>query len=1004
MLTAASFLDGALTIESEVGESDVVQVSSPTDDILRIEVGNGDTFNLGEGITGDPNFSLNTDGNILDINVGESGISLASAEFKLGDQDDNITFDSGNGVIEFRVYGGDGDDSADASQISNLVTLIGGNGDDVLYGGSNNDTIYGGNGNDEINGFGGDDYLVGDGQIEVSITNLQLENGAILTPAFFATTDGVYDFFNEGSAASANLERLAEDGITAERIAAALNSGGVSEAVSTSDGIILPGESRSVEFLADSQEPLAQYLSFASMVIPSNDAFIGNDDPQLLDLFDGNGNLIQRTGAGAFIVSGSQVWDAGTEVNDEIVENTAGLGQMAPNTGESENGTISQHPGFLGSNSLGGELGNILTARPNADFTIPGSNIASIEIRSDEGNDIIYGGAGNDQILGGGGDDILVGGDNADEIHGGAGNDILEGGGQIEITITNLQEEDGGLLTPVFFATTNGIYDFFDVGSAASESLERLAEDGNVGPRIDAALASGGVFEALATDGGPIGPGESRSLTLTATNSNELTQYLSFASMFIPSNDAFIGNDDPTQIDLFDSMGDLIQRFGGSAIIISGDEVYDAGTEANDEIPENTAALNQSAPNTGETEGGVIRQHEGFQGSVRLGGVTGNILTARPNADFTAPGSNVLQIEVWSNDGDDILIGGDGDDMIDGSLGIDTTENHFAESAARVIVSGTEESIQINDISRSRDELQNVEIVDLNSGNENDRYVVRSIAAAGVNQLNINAGNGRNVINAGKADTALNIVTGDGNDIVRGGSQDDAILTNGGSDFVFGNGGDDEIDAGNGRNRVFGNNGNDSITTGDGHDEIFGGNGDDAIDAGNGRNRIQGGSGDDQIISGDGIDSVLAGAGDDYVNSGRGNDNVVGGSGNDILLGEAGRDLIRGGAGRDLIFGGIGLDNVFAGRDDDIITSGSTSLMEAELMLVRDIWTADDSYDDRLAQLTDPDNGLGVVLDSTTLTSDGDRNLIFGQGQRDLFFASLVDNLFRANDEELILI
>ena len=284
----------------------------------------------------------------------------------------------------------------------------------------------------------------------------------------------------------------------------------MNQAVATSGGPIAPGESRTITLLADSLNELTQYLSYTSMVIPSNDAFIANDDATEIAIFDEFGNVIQRTGANAHFVLGEEVWDSGTEVNDEIPANTAALAQAAPNTGVTENGVVHRHPGFQGSAGFGGAIGNILTARPNADFTLPAAQLASIEITSEDGNDSLYGGEGNDSLLGGTGDDLLVGGAGSDELRGGDGNDTLEGGGQIQVTVTNLQAADGALVTPVFLATTDGVYDFFNVGEAASPGLERLAEDGDTQPRIDAALASGGVHQAVATSGGPIAPGGTR--------------------------------------------------------------------------------------------------------------------------------------------------------------------------------------------------------------------------------------------------------------------------------------------------------------------------------------------------------------------------------------------------------------------------------------------------------------------------------------------------------------
>src|SRR5262245_19138782 len=101
----------------------------------------------------------------------------------------------------------------------------------------------------------------------------------------------------------------------------------------------------------------------------------------------------------------------------------------------------------------------------------------------------------------------------------------------VRVTITNLQPADGVFLTPVFFATHNGMFGQFDPGAPASVGVERIAEDGNTGPHIAAALASGHVFQAMATAGGPIAPGQSRTVVLDVDRSNPLTPFLRFLSM-----------------------------------------------------------------------------------------------------------------------------------------------------------------------------------------------------------------------------------------------------------------------------------------------------------------------------------------------------------------------------------------------------------------------------------------------------------------------------------------
>lgn len=1119
----------------------------------------------------------------------------------------------GSQIASIQIENNDGDD-----------LLIGGRGNDVLRGGDGNDTLIGGFGDDELDGGNGDDELIGGGQIEVTVTNLQQADGALLTPFFLATQDGVYDFFDVGGTASGSLEQLAEDGAVGGRIDAAINSGGVGEALATPGGPIQPGDSRTVTFYANNADALTRYLSFASMVIPSNDAFIGNDDPLAIDLFDADGNLIQRVGEGAFIVTGDSVYDAGTEVNDEVPENTAALAQAAPNTGVTENGIIRQHEGFQGSQRLGGATGNILTARPNADFTIPGSQIASIQIGTTlDGNDILRGGAGNDRLSGTEGDDTLIGGEGDDFADGGVGNDVIHGdsgfdqlsggdgddtvvggsdedvlfgdagndtliggfgddlleggdgddkligGGQIEVTVTNLQQADGALLTPFFLATQNGVYDFFDVGGASSASLERLAEDGAVGPRIEAALNSGGVGAAQATGGGPIQPGSSRTVTFYADSTNDLTQYLSFASMVIPSNDAFIGNDDPLALDLFDAAGNLIQRVGDGAVIITGEDVYDAGTEVNDEVPSNTAALAQAAPDTGVTENGVIRQHEGFQGSERLGGATGNILTARPNADFTLPGAEVASIQVTSLDGDDILVGGAGDDLLQGNegddvleggigddelfggvgdddllgdegddllaggsgtdtidggegldtnsfagigLGVtatvnadgtgtasygavneaftgienltgsdnddvltavgggvhildggqgndllnggpnttliggegaDTTTLDFGTSAVFLDVFSSDGELQlIERFSGARQTVSGFEQLVLETGDLRDVFRIRDVAAAGVQRLTINAGAGDNFVNAWRADVAVDVTTGAGRDVVWTGTGDDNIFTGLGNDIVWSNTGNDVIDAGEGHNRIFAGDGNDTVTTGAGRDIIRSGSGDDRVDAGDGNNVVFGERGDDTVTTGSGRDWVsggygndvisvgagndivhgnngddvlngdggddwlLGGQGNDLLRGGDGNDRLKGHAGNDILLGNAGNDRLFGGGGRDLLFAGTGLDTLFGGSDDDILHAAETLLSEEELELVRDEWTSNRSYEERLANITgdgaaqDRLNGTAFV-NAATSADDSERDRLFGQFGLDAYFASIGDRSFARRLESL---
>ena len=395
----------------------------------------------------------------------------------------------------------------------------------------------------------------------------------------------------EGGMASAGLESIAEDGATGT-LGAEFEASGTGSAHATviSGGEIppfAPGASNAMTFALDGASPLSRYLSFASMVIPSNDAFVANGDPMAMEIFDEAGNFV----GAELIIVGGQVWDAGTEVNDEVPANTAFLEQAAPDTGDDEAGTVQLHLGFMAG-------GNVLTAYTGADFTAEGFEVLRITVTEAPPNPI-----------------------------------------NVKVELENLAPDEGNFLTPVWVAFHDGSFDIFDEGGIASAGLESIAEDGATGT-LGAEFEASGTGSAHATviSGGeipPFAPGASNAMTFALDGASPLSRYLSFASMVIPSNDAFVANGDPMAMEIFDEAGNFV----GAEIIILGTQVWDAGTEVNDEVPANTAFLEQAAPDTGDDEGGTVQLHQGFMAE-------GNVLTAYPAADFTAGGFEVLRITV----------------------------------------------------------------------------------------------------------------------------------------------------------------------------------------------------------------------------------------------------------------------------------------------------------------------------------------------------------------------
>ena len=204
------------------------------------------------------------------------------------------------------------------------------------------------------------------GQITVTVENLSPGNGTIHSPVWVGFHDGSFDTFDAGSAAPGYVEMVAEDGNPAGILG---SFAGYTSGVVFGPGdppIFQPGDTGTLQFDVDFSSDV--YLSFLSMVVPSNDAFIGNDDPMAFKLVD-NGVFTPLV----IDIPGSWVWDAGTEVNDEVPAHTGGLAQTSPNTGVTENGVIRLHEGYM-------DNGNILTALSGADFTIPDYDLARITV------------------------------------------------------------------------------------------------------------------------------------------------------------------------------------------------------------------------------------------------------------------------------------------------------------------------------------------------------------------------------------------------------------------------------------------------------------------------------------------------------------------------------------------------------------------------------------------------------------------------------------------------
>ncbi|MGF7171961.1 hypothetical protein FHS91_003664 [Sphingobium xanthum] len=147
-------------------------------------------------------------------------------------------------------------------------------------------------------------------KLTVKVENLAPTNSVSFAPLHFGIHNGTFDAFNSGSVGGAAIISIAEGGSGSAWLPA-FASADPTAVISTIGGALTPGASHmSSPLLVDST--INRYFTFASMVIPSNDLFIGNDNPAMFQIFDMAGNLLINQ----ITLTANRIWDANSEVAD----------------------------------------------------------------------------------------------------------------------------------------------------------------------------------------------------------------------------------------------------------------------------------------------------------------------------------------------------------------------------------------------------------------------------------------------------------------------------------------------------------------------------------------------------------------------------------------------------------------------------------------------------------------------------------------------------------------
>lgn len=354
-------------------------------------------------------------------------------------------------------------------------------------------------------------------------------------------------------------------------------------------GPLLPGHSYGYNFDATP----GSYVSFATMFVQSNDLFYAPNGMGIA-LWNEDGTQVAGDVTGQVML-----WDAGTEVNQE-----PGSGANQPLNGMG--GDADEDPNVRIATDDFGNLPEVADViRVTLEAIGPASfhlNIANIStetmLMTADGGMHPMPLAPGVAVVHTAPNPLFTEGepDRGDGLEG------LAETGMIDDIVANVTMRTGltNLLAPGVYASHTGSGVMFTAGMAASAGLEAMAEDGNPMDLAAEVMGAEGVHASgyfavpMGGDGpAPLHPGQAYEFTVAGRPGD----MLSFATMFVQSNDLFYAPDE-----------NGIALFPDGARPFSGDVtdmvmLWDSGTELNERPGSGlNQAPRQAGPNTGTTE------------------------------------------------------------------------------------------------------------------------------------------------------------------------------------------------------------------------------------------------------------------------------------------------------------------------------------------------------------------------------------------------------------------